>query len=52
MVDSSLQIPNTPEAWAKIIFTAAFVLLLLLEVLFPSVAAPGPGACIYSPIWP
>jgi sterol desaturase/sphingolipid hydroxylase (fatty acid hydroxylase superfamily) len=35
MVESSLQLPNTPEAWAKIIFTTAFLLLLLLEILFP-----------------
>ena len=46
MVESSLQLPNTPEAWAKIIFTTAFLLLLLLEILFPCAAAPGHGVCI------
>jgi sterol desaturase/sphingolipid hydroxylase (fatty acid hydroxylase superfamily) len=34
MVESFL-LPQAPEAWAKIIFTTAFLLLLLLEALFP-----------------
>lgn len=35
MSTSYLQIPASPEALAKIIFTTAFVFLLLLELLFP-----------------
>jgi sterol desaturase/sphingolipid hydroxylase (fatty acid hydroxylase superfamily) len=29
------QLPATPEGWAKVIFTTAFLLLLALEALFP-----------------
>jgi sterol desaturase/sphingolipid hydroxylase (fatty acid hydroxylase superfamily) len=31
----AVQAPSTLEAWAKVIFIAAFLLLLLLEALFP-----------------
>jgi sterol desaturase/sphingolipid hydroxylase (fatty acid hydroxylase superfamily) len=35
MLESFLRLPATPEAWAKSILLVAFVLLLLLEALFP-----------------